>query len=174
MHVYTSYDAVRLVQNGKIIGEQNASPQTKLNATFTINYQPGTLKAIGLRNNKAVDSVVLQTPGNAAKILLTADRSHIKNSRNDLAYITVEIVDAKGRLVPGTSIPLQFSIEGNGEITATASASPNDMQSFQKPEHRTFQGKCLVIIRPKGNGGKIILKAKGEGLSGGRVVIEAN
>jgi beta-galactosidase len=161
------------VQNGKIIGEQNVSPQTKLTATFTINYQPGTLKAIGLRNNKAVDSVVLQTPGKTAKIRLTADRNQIKNSRNDLAYVTAEIVDADGRLVPGASIPLQFSIEGNGEITATASASPNDMQSFQKPEHRTFQGKCLVIIRPKGNGGKIILKAKGDGLSDGQVVIEA-
>jgi beta-galactosidase len=173
VHVYSGYDAVRLVQNGKIIGEQTVSPQTKLTATFTINYQPGTLKAFGLRNNKAVDSVILQTAGKAAKILLTADRSQVKNSRNDLAYITVQVVDAKGRLVPGASIPLQFSIEGNGEITATASASPNDMQSFQKPQHRTFQGKCLVIIRPKGNGGKIILKAKGEGLSAGQVVIEA-
>jgi beta-galactosidase len=173
VHVYTSYDAVRLVQNGKIIGEQNVSPQTKLTATFTINYQPGTLKAIGLRNNKAVDSVVLQTAGKAAKIRLTADRSLIKNSRNDLAYVTVEIVDADGRLIPGASIPLQFSIEGNGEIAATASASPSDMQSFQKPEHRTFRGKCLVIVRPKGNGGKIILQAKGGGLAKGQIVIEA-
>jgi len=173
VHVYTSYDAVRLVQNGKIIGEQNVSPQTKLTATFTINYQPGTLKAIGLRNNKAVDSVVLQTPGKAAKIMLTADRRQIKNSRNDLAYVTVEIVDANGRLVPGDPVALQFSMEGNGEIIATASASPNDIQSFQKPEHRTFRGKCLVIVRPKGNGGKIIIKAKGKGLSGGKVVIEA-
>jgi len=126
-----------------------------------------------LRNNKAVDSVVLQTPGKAAKIMLTADRRQIKNSRNDLAYVTVEIVDANGRLVPGDPVALQFSMEGNGEIIATASASPNDMQSFQKPEHRTFRGKCLVIVRPKGNGGKIIIKAKGEGLSGGQVVIEA-
>lgn len=173
VHVYTSYDAVRLVQNGKIIGEQNVSPQTKLTATFTINYQPGTLKAIGLRNNKAVDSVILQTSDKAAKIRLTADRSLIKNNRNDLAYVTVEIVDADGRLIPGASIPLQFSIEGNGEIAATASASPNDMQSFQKPEHRTFRGKCLVIVRPKGNGGKIILQAKGGGLAEGQIVIEA-
>ena len=136
-------------------------------------YQPGTLKAFGLKNNKAVDSVVLQTPGKAAKIRLTADRSLIKNSRNDLAYVTVEIVDADGRLIPDASIPLQFSIEGNGEITATASASPDDMQSFQKPEHRTFRGKCLVIVRPKDNGGKIILQAKGGGLAGGQIVIEA-
>ena len=112
-------------------------------------------------------------PGKAAKIRLTADRSLIKNSRNDLAYVTVEIVDADGRLIPGASIPLQFSIEGNGEIAATASASPNDMQSFQMPEHRTFRGKCLVIVRPKGKGGKIIVNAKGGELGEGQVMIDA-
>ena len=172
VNVYTRYPKVRLELNGNTIDEKDVSPDN-LTATFEINYQPGTLKAIALNNGKDVDSVVLKTPGKPAKILLAADRNRIKNSRNDLAYVTVEIVDANGRLVPGASIPLQFSIEGNGEIAATASASPNDMRSFQKPEHTTFRGKCLVIVRPKGNGGKIILKAKGDGLSERQVVIEA-
>jgi beta-galactosidase len=172
VNVYTRYPQVRLELNGKTIDQKNTSPDN-LTATFEITYQPGTLKAIAVSNGKDVDSVVLQTPGKASKIRLTADRGQIKNSRNDLAYVTVEIVDANGRLVPGASVPLQFSIEGNGEIIATASASPNDMQSFQKPEHRTFRGKCLVIVRPKGKGGKIIVKAKGEGLTGGEMVIEA-
>jgi beta-galactosidase len=169
--VYTRYPEVRLELNGKKVDQKIVSGDN-LTAVFEINYQPGTLKAIAVNNGKDVDSVVLQTPGKPAKIQLTADRSQIKNSRNDLAYITVEIVDAAGRLVPGTSIPLQFSIEGNGEIAATASASPTDMQSFQKPEHRTFRGKCLVIVRPKGGAGKITLKAKGNGLPDGQTVIE--
>src|SRR6185312_8307576 len=50
VHIYTRYDTVRLVQNGKIIGEQSASPETKLTATFKINYEPGALKAIGIKN----------------------------------------------------------------------------------------------------------------------------
>ena len=172
VNVYTRYPHVRLELNGKTIDQKNASPDN-LTATFEINYQPGTLKAIAVNNGRDVDSVVLETPGKAARIRLTADRNQIKNSRNDLAYVTVEIVDVNGRLVPGASIPLQFSIEGNGEIAATASASPNDMQSFQKREHRTFRGKCLVIVRPKGKAGKIILRAKGGGLAGGQIVIEA-
>jgi beta-galactosidase len=171
VNVYTRYPQVRLELNGKRIDQKNVSPDT-LTATFDINYQPGTLKAIAVDNGQDVDSVVLQTPGKPVKIRLTADRSQIKNSRNDLAYVTVEIVDANGRLVPVDSVPLQFSIEGYGEIVATGSASPNDMQSFQKPAHRTFQGRCLVIVRPKGNGGKIILKAKGDGLGNGQLVIE--
>jgi len=172
VNVYTRYPQVRLELNGKTIDQKDVLPGN-LTATFEVTYQPGTLKAIAINNGKDIDSVILQTPGVAVKIRLTADRSQIKNSRRDLSYVTVEIVDANGRIVPGASVPLQFSIEGNGEISATASANPNDMQSFQKPEHRTFRGKCLVIIRPKSQGGKIILKATAEGLSGGQVIINA-
>jgi beta-galactosidase len=171
VNVYTRYPQVRLELNGKTIDQKNVSPDN-LTAAFEITYQPGTLKAIAVNNGKDVDSVVLQTPGKATKIRLTADRSQIKNSRNDLAYVTVEIVDGNGRLVPGASIPLQFSIEGKGEIVAAASASPHDMQSFQKPEHRTFRGKCLVIVRPKGGVGKVTLKAKSDGLADGQLLIE--
>ena len=46
------------------------------------------------------------------------------------------------------------------------------MESFQKPEHKTFEGKCLIIVRPKGNAGTIRLKAEGEGLKAGEVMIE--
>jgi beta-galactosidase len=171
VHVYTRYDAVRLVLNGKTVAEQNVSPQTKLTATFTINYEPGVLKAIGLQNGKAVDSVVLQTSGKPARIRLIPDRTHIHASRNDLAYVTAEVLDAKGHLVPDAALPLQFSVRGNGEIIATASACPSCLESMQQPRHTTFEGKCLIIVRPKGNAGKITLKAEGEGLQAGEVEI---
>ncbi len=109
-----------LLLNGKTIGEENASAQTKLTATFNIVYQPGLLKAIALQNGVAVDSVILQTAGSAEKIKLTADRNVIHASRNDLSYVTAEIVDANGHLVPDAVMPLEFSIKGAGEIIATA------------------------------------------------------
>lgn len=172
VNVYTRYPQVRLELNGKIIDQKNVSPEN-LTATFEINYQPGSLKAVAIDNGRHVDSVSLRTKGRPTQITLTADRSRIKTSRNDLAYVVAEIVDANGELVPDALVPLHFTITGNGEIAATASASPNDMQSFQKPEHRTFRGKCLVIVRPKGKAGKITLKAEGGGLNAGEVVIEA-
>ena len=171
VHVYTRYDAVRLVLNGKKIGEQNVSPQTKLTATFNINYQPGELKAIGLKNGKAVDSVILQTAGKPVGIRLVSDRKRIRASRNDLAYVTAEVIDAKGRVVPDAELPLHFSIGGNGEIIATGNADPAGMASMQQPQHKTFRGKCLVIVRPKGKSGSIILKAKTAGLAPAQVVI---
>ena len=47
-----------------------------------------------------------------------------------------------------------------------------DAASMQQPQHKTFEGKCLVIVRPKDNAGKIILKAEGKNLESGEAVIE--
>ena len=172
VNVYTRYSQVRLEQNGKIIDQKNVS-RDNLTATFEINYSPGSLKAVAIENGRAIDSLSLRTAGKPTKVRLVADRKNIKANRNDLAYVTAEIIDEENRLVPDAVIPLRFSITGNGEIAATANASPNDMQSFQRPQHRTFRGKCLVIVRPKGKSGKIRLKAEGDGLIADEIVIEA-
>jgi len=173
VNVYTRYPEVRLELNGKVVGQEKVSADD-LTASFKFDYQPGTLKAVAFDNGKAVDSVTLSTPGKPVKLRLSADRKQIRASRNDLAYVTAEVVDADGRLVPDAVIPLQFTISGNGQIAATGSASPMDMQSFQKPEHRTFRGKCLVIVRPNGKAGKIRLTARGDGLTGSHLVIETH
>ena len=171
VHVYTRYDKVRLVLNGKTIGEQTASAQTKLTATFNINYEPGELKAIGFKNGKAVDSVILKTAGKPVGIRLVADRMNIHADRNDLAYVTAEVIDVNGQVVPNAELLLHFSTRGNGEIIATGNANPSDVASMQQPQHRTFKGKCLGIVRPKGSAGKIIVKAEAEGLKEAQIII---
>ncbi len=173
VNIYTRYDTVRLVQNGKTIGQQSASAKTKLTATFHIKYEPGELKAVGIKNGKAVDSVVLKTAGKPAGIRLVADRNNIHADANDLAYVTAEVVDANGNVVPYAEVPLNFNIEGNGKIIATGNANPGDMESMQQPQHKTFRGKCLVIVRPDGKSGNVTLKAAGNGLTPGQVVITA-
>ncbi len=171
VHVYARYPVVRLIQNGRVIAEKKVSAEN-LAASFEIKYEPGELKAVAVENGKAVDSVLLRTAGKATHIKLIADRSKIKNSSNDLSYITAEVVDENDELVPGADAVLHFTIEGNGEIAATANANPSDMESFQQPQHKTFQGKALIIVRPKGKAGKIILKTEAEGLSAGQITIE--
>ena len=48
----------------------------------------------------------------------------------------------------------------------------SDLSSFQQPGCKTWQGRCLAIIRPAGNQvGKITLSAHAEGLSGAEVDI---
>lgn len=171
VHLYTTYPEVRLELNGKTIGRKKVSDETKLTASFTIRYQPGILKAIALNNGVAVDSVVLKTAGKPAGIRLTADRGKIKAGKTDLSYITAEVVDANGNIVPDAVIPLNFSVSGPGKIIASANANPADMESFQKPMHKTFRGKCLVIIQSDGKAGTVKLKAEGESLKSAEATI---
>ena len=73
----------------------------------------------------------------------------------------------------GASIPLHFQLRVMEKLLQRQVQVLMICKAFKNLSIKPFSGKCLVIVRPKGNGGKIILKAKGEGLSEGQVVIEA-
>ena len=91
--------------------------------------------------------------GPAKKIRLTVDRSTIRADRNDLAYVTVEITDAAGNLLPDATNLVHFKLTGPGELAAVGSGAPNVMESFRQPQHTAWHGRCLAILRPKGASG---------------------
>ncbi|MCF7972480.1 MAG: DUF4982 domain-containing protein, partial [Phycisphaerae bacterium] len=122
VHVYTRYPKVRLELNGRVMGTQSVSEDTKLTATFSVPYEPGTLRAVGMIDDQVVSSVTFQTTGQAVALRLTPDRSTIEAGRNDLAYVTVEIVDEHGSVVPHGISKVHFEITGPGELAAVANA----------------------------------------------------
>ncbi|MDP3644227.1 MAG: glycoside hydrolase family 2 TIM barrel-domain containing protein [Bacteroidota bacterium] len=171
VNVYSNYPEVRLELNGKAIATKPVSAETKLTATFEVPYEAGELKAIALKDGKEVETKVLKTTGKPSKIRLTADRSELKASRNDLSYVTVEITDEAGILVPDADLPVQFKVEGAGELAAVENGNPKDMKSFSTPQVNSFKGRCLVILRPNGTSGEIKLKAASSGLENAEVVV---
>jgi beta-galactosidase len=170
--VYSRCETVRLELNGKVIGEKPVSAATKLTAKFDVPYQPGELRAIGLTGGKPVASTILRTTGEPKEIRLTADRSKIRADRNDLSYVTVEVVDQHGAVVPNATIPIHFTVTGAGELAATGSSAPNDASSFRLPLRKTDHGCCLAILRPKGDAGKITLHAQADGLKAATLAIQ--
>jgi beta-galactosidase len=170
VRVFSRAPMVRLLLNGAVIGEKEIKDGS-ITAVFNVPYQPGSLKAINVENDKETDAVEFKTTGLPKRIRLTADRSTINPDRNDLSYVMVEVVDDNGQVVPVADIPVQFFISGAGEIAAVGNADPADLSSFQKPERKTFRGKCLVIVRPTGRKGTINLKATADGLTYGHTTI---
>lgn len=171
--VYSSCDEVRLELNGKVIDTKPVSKQTKLTAKFRVPFAPGELKAIGLIGGKPAGSFVLKTAGAAKKLRLSADRSRIRADRNDLSYVTVEVLDAAGNVVPDAALPVRFSLKGPGELAAVGSGNPSDAASFRAPLRTTFRGKCLAIVRPKGSSGSITLQAEADGLSPASLTVKS-
>jgi len=164
VHVYTRSKLVRLELNGKVVAEQAVDDSKSITATFEVPYEPGTLTARCFDNGVETASETIKTVGKPAAIRLSADRSTIKADRNDLSYVMVEIIDAEGNVVNSDNVLINFKISGNGEIAGVGSGSPIDMSSFKQPRKKSWQGKCLAIVRPKGEAGKIVLTARAEGL----------
>ena len=143
----------------------------KLIAEFQVPYAEGELRAIALKDGKEIASQALKTVGKPARLRLNADRQTILASRNDLAFVTVEILDAAGTPIPDGVRTIDFHIEGVGELAAAGSANPKDVTSFRQPTCRTFRGKCIAILRPTGREGTITLRATSDGLQPANLVV---
>jgi beta-galactosidase len=125
--VYSNGTSVRLELNGRVIGEKETSDATKLNAVFEVPYEPGELRAIAMKDGNEIAVKTLKTTGEPAGIRLTADRNPIRADRNDLSYITIEVVDEFGQVVTDAVIPVKLTLSGNGELAGSGNASPDDL-----------------------------------------------
>jgi beta-galactosidase len=159
VNVYTKSEAVRLYLNGKVIATKTLHDTAQLTIAFKVAYQPGVLKAIAVDRGLDGDSILLTTNAGVNKIQLDADRNTIQASRNDLAYIAVSLRDENGNVVMDDDRIVTFNISGVGDLAAAGNAHPYEVQSFQQPSCKTYQGKCLAILRPKGTKGSMRLQA---------------
>lgn len=165
VRVFSHSPLVRLKLNGKVIAEQSIS-EGQITAIFHVEYHPGVLEAVNVDAGKETESVTFQTTGRPHAVRLVADRTHISTSKNDLSYVTVEIVDDQGNVVPDAEATVHLSTSGVGHIAASGNGNPLvDKFGFKGAEQKTWRGKCLVIVQPNGSGGKIVLNVSAKGLA---------
>lgn len=170
--VYSAYDSVELIVNGKSYGKKPTSRNTEFRATWKIKYEPGTVKTIGYERNKTVESCVLKTAGEPFKIRLSPDRSTIYADNRDLCFVTVEILDENNILVPYAENIVEFNIKGEGTLAAVGNGNPVSLESFQQPYRKAYEGKSLLIVKSTGKEGKIIVKAESENLLSDKIILQ--
>jgi len=173
VEVYSGAEKVRLYLNDQLIGEKPTGREQQFKAVFSVPYAPGTLKAVGMRGDRAVAESVLATAAPASKLRLTADRHGIQADGEDLSFITVEAVDAQGHLDLQASQEVQFSVTGRGVIAAVGNGDAQDPDSYHADRRKLYQGRAQVIIRASRQPGAIQLTAKGSALADGVVTIES-
>jgi beta-galactosidase len=164
VEVYSKYPNVRLYLDDQLIGVRSTGIEQKHKATFTLPYSAGKLKAVGLEGDKEIESTVLQTSGDAAKIKLTADRNEILANAQDLTYVTVEITDSHGVIQPNAANRLHFSIEGPGVIAGVDNGDMKDYDLYVGNTRKVWHGRALVVVRSTRNAGDIKLKVASPGL----------
>ena len=167
---YNNADEVELFINGRSQGVKAKKDSHEYHLMWRVKFEPGEVKAVARKDGKVVADKVIRTAGAPAALSLTADRTHFgKNPNGDnLAFITVEVVDKDGNLCPRAEDQIFFDVEG-GRIVGTDNGNPVSMERFKEPKRKAFNGKCLVVVAT--DGGDVKLKARGYQLQGGEILI---
>jgi beta-galactosidase len=172
VHVYTSGDEAELFLNGKSQGRLKKNQHEYRLRWENVVYEPGELKVVAYKEGKPWASEVMRTAGAAEKLAMDADRLTIRNDGLDLTFVTVQIQDKQGTLVPRSSNLIKFEATGAGEIVAVDNGDATSLDSFQAKECKAFNGMALVIVRAKkGAQGDCVLKATSESLKDASVTI---
>ena len=166
VEVYSHYPKVRLYLNDQLVGEKEVAQGM---ATFTLPYQPGTLRAEG-----GEEKVSLQTADEPKIIRLKADHTAFKADGQDLAFITVELTDANGTVNLTANNKLTASVKGSATLIGFGNADIKDCDRYTDSTHKAWKGRALLVVRSIGKKGKATITVQGKGLKTARVNLSLN
>ena len=155
VEVYTKASEVTLYLNDKQIGKEKVGRDTQFKAVFHVPYEAGTLRA-----EADGKSVTLSTAGEPARLRLTPDKKIVKADGQDLAFVTVEVVDSKGNVCPEAAIPCEAFVKGQGQLMSFGTADMKDREPYTSPKVTTWKGRAMLVVRSSQKGGKIQVNVK--------------
>ncbi len=132
-----------------------------------VEYEPGeiTVKAYD-KNGKIAITKTIHTAGKPHHLQLSCDRTSLIANGQDLAYITISVVDKNGNLCPHATNLVKFSVNGEGVFRAAANGDPTNLDPFHLPQHHAFAGQLTAIVQTTKMKGSIAFSAKSENLKG--------
>lgn len=175
---YSNCDEVELIVNGKKLGRQTMPKNGHLKWKAT--YHPGKVVAVGYKNGKRIMTETIETTKPAFKTMLKADRQEIAADGRDVAVITVEVQDQKGRLVPDACPLLTFHLEGEAHILGVGNGDPMypgedhpKTMNCKEFSVSAFNGLAQIIVQSNDAPSTLTLNCLSDGLKTGSVIINA-
>ena len=178
--VHSNCDEVELFLNGVSLGKQTVKPFHHLE--WKVKYAPGTLLARGFKGGKEILTDKVETTGQPVAVNLAADRTTITADGEDVAVFTVQVADAKGRMVPTANDAITFAITGPGKIIGVGNGDPSSHEPDQfvatrdnpspKWSRSLFNGLAQVLVQSTQAPGEIKLTATGKGLEPASVTVQ--
>ncbi|KUO18228.1 glycoside hydrolase family 2 TIM barrel-domain containing protein [Streptomyces dysideae] len=135
----------------------------KLHLTWKVPFAPGELKAVARSGGKVVATDVLRTAGEPKAVRLTADRKSLGADGRSLAFVTAEIVDARGVVVPDAQHLISFEVKG-GSLAGLDNGREESAERYHASTRTAFGGKALAIVRSGTKAGALKVTAQVEGL----------
>ena len=183
VYCYTDYPEAELFVNGKSQGRirkvkeeagvwkaENRLDRYRLRWNNVV-YEPGELKVVVYDEmGKKCGEQTVKTAGKPARLQLdtwtqhsdishsSSLISHLKADPQDLAFVTVSLVDAEGTLIPDAADQLRFEVEGAGSFRAVCNGDATSLEPFTLPTMKLFNGQLVVIVQAGYQPGPLTLK----------------
>ena len=162
VYCYTDYPSAELFVNGKSQGRITKDPASRLDRFRLrwrdVKYAPGEIKVVAYdeNGNKAAEEV-LRTAGKPTKLALDPERAVINADGNDLAFVTVSLVDKNGTLCPDANDQLTFTVKGAGSFKAVCNGDATSTETFTQPTMKLFHGQLVVVLQAGKQAGPLTL-----------------
>ncbi|MBR1782519.1 MAG: DUF4982 domain-containing protein [Bacteroidales bacterium] len=163
VHVYTSGDEAELFVNG--VSQGRKAKEGYRIVWDNVVYRPGTVEVVCYRNGREWARDKVRTARKPSRLKASVDYDG-----NELSYVNVDILDARGTLVPDAADVLTFSVSGPAVLVATDAGDPTSHVPFYSPSLPAFHGKASAIVRRTGEG-PVTVTVRAPGLGKTRLVL---
>lgn len=161
--VYADADEVELFLNGHSLGRKPVGEQHGFTATYKMTYEPGELTAVSYEGGKETGRFSLETADSKVQLFAEADRKTLSADGEDLAFITVKLVDENGVENLFVSEKVTVSVKGAGKLQAFGSADPKALESYDDTTWQTYDGYVMAVIRAGREAGTVTVTFTAEG-----------
>lgn len=144
----------------------------KLHLTWKVPFEAGELKAVARRGGRTVATDVLRTAGTPHALRLTPDRESVAADGRSLVFVTAEVVDRHGVVVPGAEHLISFDVAG-GSLAGVDNGRQESAERYQASTRTAFHGMALAIVRSGIRTGTLRVTARAEGLRSGTATVRA-
>lgn len=163
--VNSNADNVELFLNGKSLGKKEMPRNRHLQ--WSVNYEPGTLEAVGYRNGKKLTAKV-ETTDEPKTIVVSPSKTTMIADGKDAVVLNISVIDKENREVPDANNLIHFSVSGDAKIIGVGNGDPSSHEQDKYfdtiAQRHLFNGHCQVIVQAGTNISMIHFEAKGEKL----------
>ena len=167
VYCYTDFDEAELFVNGRSQGRIKKNPSERLDRYRLrwneVKYEPGEVKVVVYdADGKPAGQQVMKTAGKPAKLQtdVWTQNSTLKADGNDLAYVTVSLVDKNGTLIPDATDQLTFDVSGAGSFRGVCNGDATSLEVFTLPTMKLFAGQLVVVVQAGKEKGQLTLVVK--------------
>ena len=183
VYCYTDGVEGELFVNGKSQGRVRKDKSSRLDRYRlrwnNVKYEPGEIRVVTYNQyGDKVGEDVKRTAGEPAQMKFSVETPDhepiacmvegctdehnvlLNADGNDLAFITVSLLDKDGNECPLADDELTFEVKGAGTFKAACNGDATSLDSFTQPHMRLFSGKLVIVVQSKAQKGDIILTVK--------------